>query len=40
VQVRVIWPDGRSEQWSGVAPDAYTTVRQGTGTAAPTTGTR
>jgi hypothetical protein len=40
VAVRVIWPDGRSEDWSGVAPDTYTTLRQGSGTAVQNTGTR
>jgi hypothetical protein len=32
VTVRVDWPDGRHEAWSGVAIDRYTTLRQGTGT--------
>jgi hypothetical protein len=31
--VRVQWPDGRVEQWRGVAIDRYTTLQQGTGTA-------
>jgi hypothetical protein len=30
VAVRVLWPDGRSEQWSSVALDRYTTLAQGT----------
>jgi hypothetical protein len=30
--VRVQWPDGRAEQWRGVAIDRYTTLQQGTGT--------
>ena len=29
--VRVMWPDGRTEEWSGVAVDRYTTLRQGDG---------
>jgi hypothetical protein len=32
--VRVIWPDGTSETWLSVTPDRYTTLTQGTGTAA------
>jgi hypothetical protein len=31
VRVRVVWPDGRSEEWSGVPVDRYTTVKEGTG---------
>ena len=31
--VRVLWPDGRAEQWRGVAIDRYTTLQQGSGTA-------
>ena len=31
VTVRVVWPDGRTETWSGVAPDRYITIREGTG---------
>jgi enediyne biosynthesis protein E4 len=31
VRVRVHWPDGRVEQWSGVPADRYTTLREGTG---------
>jgi hypothetical protein len=29
--VRVVWPDGRVETWTGVAVDRYTTLRQGSG---------
>src|SRR6266851_4315628 len=29
--VRVVWPDGRTETWTGVAVDRYTTLRQGGG---------
>ena len=32
-RVRVQWPDGRIEEWSGVAIDRYTTLVYGTGTA-------
>ena len=28
-RVRVIWPDGRSEEWTGVAVDRYTTLTEG-----------
>ena len=31
VKVRVIWPDGKSETFDGVAVDKYTTVQQGHG---------
>jgi hypothetical protein len=31
VAIRVIWPDGRSETWSGVAIDRYHTIKEGTG---------
>jgi hypothetical protein len=31
VRVRVLWPDGRVEQWRDVPIDRYTTLRQGTG---------
>ena len=34
VGVRVIWPDGQSEDWTGVAVDKYTTLTQGSGAAA------
>src|SRR5262249_41230952 len=30
-QVRVLWPSGRSETWSGVAVDRWTTLREGSG---------
>jgi hypothetical protein len=30
-RVRVQWPDGRTEEWSDVAIDRYTTLKQGTG---------
>jgi hypothetical protein len=30
--VRVQWPDGRVEEWRGVAIDRYTTLKAGTGT--------
>jgi hypothetical protein len=31
VRVRVLWPDGASEEWSDVPADRYTTLEQGTG---------
>jgi hypothetical protein len=31
VQVRVIWPNGKVETWSGVSVDRYTTLREGSG---------
>jgi hypothetical protein len=31
VGVRVIWPSGRTEEWSGVPTDRYTTLTQGGG---------
>jgi enediyne biosynthesis protein E4 len=31
VRVRITWPDGRTETWTGVATDRYTTLRRGTG---------
>jgi len=31
VTVRVIWPDGRTETWPGLAIDRYMTIREGTG---------
>jgi tetratricopeptide (TPR) repeat protein len=34
-QVRVHWPDGAVETWRGLATDAYTTLRQGSGAAPP-----
>lgn len=33
VRVRVVWPDGRAEEWPDVAVDRYTTLKQGTGAA-------
>jgi hypothetical protein len=30
-RVRVIWPDGRKEEWAAVAVDRYTTLEEGTG---------
>jgi hypothetical protein len=30
-RVRVVWPTGETEEWSGVAVDRYTTLRQGSG---------
>jgi hypothetical protein len=30
-RVRVIWPSGRSEEWTSVAADRYTTLMEGTG---------
>jgi enediyne biosynthesis protein E4 len=30
-RVRVVWPDGAAEEWSGVAIDRYTTLKQGDG---------
>ena len=29
-RVRVTWPDGRTEEWSSVPADKYTTLTQGT----------
>ena len=29
--LRVTWPDGSREEFEGVAPNAYTTLKQGTG---------
>jgi hypothetical protein len=31
IRVRVLWPGGRTEEWSDVAIDRYTTLREGTG---------
>ena len=28
-RVRVVWPDGRSEEWNSVAVDRYTTLTEG-----------
>ena len=33
VRVRVIWPDGKTEEWSDVPVNRYTTLKQGSGTA-------
>jgi len=33
VRVRVIWPDGKTEEWNDVPVDRYTTLKQGTGNA-------
>jgi enediyne biosynthesis protein E4 len=30
-RVHVVWPDGKTEEWSDVAIDRYTTLRQGSG---------
>ena len=30
-KVRVVWPDGRAESWTGVGVDRYTTLKQGIG---------
>jgi hypothetical protein len=29
--VRVVWPDGKSEEWTGLPVDRYTTLKEGTG---------
>jgi hypothetical protein len=31
-RLRIIWPDGRAEEWTGVAVDRWTTLREGTAT--------
>jgi hypothetical protein len=31
MRVRVVWPSGRVEDWSGVPADRYTTLREGAG---------
>jgi hypothetical protein len=31
-RVRVIWPDGRDEQFGGIAADKWTTLKEGAGT--------
>jgi enediyne biosynthesis protein E4 len=31
VRVRVVWPDGTTEEWNDVAADRYTTLREGSG---------
>lgn len=36
--VRVVWPDGRVEEWARVPIDRYVTVQQGTGTPGSATG--
>ena len=33
VRVRVIWPDGKTEEWSDVPVNRYTTLKEGSGTA-------
>jgi hypothetical protein len=33
VRVRVLWPDGKTEEWSDVPVNRYTTVKEGSGTA-------
>jgi hypothetical protein len=30
-RVRIVWPDGRSEEWNDVPVDRYTTLKEGTG---------
>jgi hypothetical protein len=30
-KIRVYWPDGSVEEWSGISPDRYTTLRAGEG---------
>lgn len=30
-RVRVVWPSGRTEEWSGVSVDRWTTLQEGTG---------
>jgi hypothetical protein len=30
-RVRVIWPNGKTEEWSSIAVDRYTTLREGEG---------
>jgi enediyne biosynthesis protein E4 len=32
-RVRVLWPDGRAEEWTGLSIGRYTTLREGSGTA-------
>jgi hypothetical protein len=29
--VRIVWPDGRAEEWNDVPVDRYTTLKEGTG---------
>jgi hypothetical protein len=38
LRVRVVWPDGRAEEWSGVPIDRYATLMRGTGAAVATGG--
>jgi hypothetical protein len=33
-RIRVLWPDGRAEDWSGVSIGRYTTLTEGSGAAA------
>ena len=33
VRVRVVWPDGKTEEWNDVAVNRYTTLREGSGNA-------
>ena len=33
VRIRVIWPGGKTEEWSDVPVNRYTTLREGSGTA-------
>ena len=30
-RVRVVWPSGNSEEWSSIAVDRYTTLKEGEG---------
>jgi enediyne biosynthesis protein E4 len=32
-RVRVIWPDGRVEEWTAASVDQYTTLKEGSGAA-------
>ena len=32
-RVQVVWPDGRLEEWTGVAPGQWITLTEGTGRA-------
>ena len=34
-RVEVRWPNGLEEQWTGLAPNAIVTLKEGTGTAMP-----
>ena len=31
VRVRVLWPDGATEEWTDISVDRYTTLKEGTG---------